>query len=498
MNGAALVLQFACAVAPVAPVADAAPGAPPAQAPGRRPNILLVSMDTTRWDATSLARRWDTTPNLARLAALGTSFDRAFSVGNESLYAHAGLLTGRYASEVAVADYASFAVPPDVPTLATALRAYGYRTGAFTGGGHIVAEFGFDQGFDTFFSAPGAARFGSFFDSVPEALSWIGAAGDAPWFAFVHGYDAHSPYVQPGPFRHPWPTSSASTRIERIAADPLAPEQIRGRLWFPQRTPTDFVHAAGRTILATDFYRLSADPAPGEPVARLVDGEIMHLQEHYRAGVHYADVWLGVLLSHVDLSDTLVVVVSDHGEDLLDHGWVNHRAGLWDSTLRVPLVVAGPGVPAGAVRPDLVELRRVLPTVVAAAGGTPPAGAETRTLWDRGDTAVFAEGVMDEVSVRDDAGRLTLRDARLAWGAPDLAARPLDDGRAELADGRDGRSYTVGGADLTRAEPLRRRIVEWAGRRVPSRIAGAELGPEAREALRARGYWVPDPAPGGD
>ena len=163
------------------------------------PNLLLVSLDTVRWDRTSLAGSRDTTPNLAALAAAGTTWPNAWSVGNESIYSHAALLTGRYPSEVALPDYGSFSVPADLPTLATVLSAYGYSTGAFTGGGHVIADYGFDSGFQVFQTATGDSRAGSLFDAVPAALAWIRGEEDTPWFAFVHGYDAHSPYVQRGP-----------------------------------------------------------------------------------------------------------------------------------------------------------------------------------------------------------------------------------------------------------------------------------------------------------
>ena len=312
--------------------------------PPAAPNILLVSMDTVRFDRTSLGVDRDTSPNLAALAAAGVSFSQAYAVGNESLYSHAALFTGLYPSEVAVPDYGSFALPRTGPaTLAEVLTAYGYRTAAFTGGGHVVEGFGFDRGFGRFEAGGGEDEFASFYDSVPPAVAWMREQGDAPWFCFVHGYDAHSPYVQRGPMRHPWGSSGATARVERLLANPLAVEQLRFDTWFVDRTPQDFTHASGRRVLSTDFYRLPAVPGPEERVERLTSEERRHVQDHYDSGVANGDLWLGQLLAHVDLDRTLVIVVADHGEDLLDHGWMNHRAGLWDSTLHVPLVVAGPG-----------------------------------------------------------------------------------------------------------------------------------------------------------
>lgn len=427
------------------------------------PNILLVSMDTVRYDRTSLAGGRDTTPNLAKLAAEGASWSRAYAVGNESLYGHAALFTGRYPSEVAFPDYATFSLPKTSTTLASVLRAYGYRTGAFTGGGHVIADFGFDNGFDTFEAVSGPTRFGSFFDSVPRAVTWMADPDPRPWFAFVHGYDAHSPYVQRGPFLHPWGSTGATPRVEAILADPLAVEKLRGIFYFPDRTPTDFVHAAGRTILSTDFYRLRAEPSPGERVETLTEAEIQHIRDHYDSGLLYADFWLGELLSHVDLTTTLVIVVADHGEDLLDHGYMNHRAGLWDSTLHVPLVVAGPfyepGGLHGGQHNELVDLRRVMPTALLAAGIPAPDGVSALSLHNNnGDPVVFAEGVMDTMSAYDGVNWLTVDGL--------LTAPPTDD-------------------------PLAPAMSEWRSELRLATEPGTAVSPEVRKALREKGYWTP-------
>ncbi|MDP2312639.1 MAG: sulfatase [Pseudomonadota bacterium] len=484
---------------PDSDAADRTPRPHPTSSPDRPPNILLVSMDTVRADRTSLgaARSGrDTTPNLAALASVGVSWTNAYAVANESLTSHAALFSGRYPSEVALPDYASFALPAAVPTLASVLRAYGYATAAFTGGGHVVADFGFDHGFGRFESVgaddPRGGRFGSFFDTVPPARAWMHGQGDAPWFAFVHGYDAHTPYVQRGPMTHLWGREGATDRVEALLADPGAVEQLRGRTWFQDRAPTDFTHAVGRTVLGTDFYRLPATPRPGERHVTLTDAEVAHLRDHYDTGLTYADVWLGVLLAGVDLSRTLVIVVSDHGEDLLDHGYANHRAGLWDSTLHVPLVVAGPGFGGGERSDGRVDLRSVVPTVLRAIGGALPAGVSAPALQDRPDAPVlFAEGVMDQVSAWDGAVRLTLDDVGLARGAPDLATRALDD-RATLTRAA-GVPADLADADArAEAARLRERVVAWRAGLVPATEPGVPVPDALRAALRERGYWTPE------
>lgn len=453
--------------------------------PATPPNILLVSLDTTRYDATSLpgGSPRHPTPNLAWLAEQGTVFTRAYAVANESVTSHASLFTGRYPSELAKMDPASFGLPTGTPTLASVLSQHGWATAAFTGGGHVVPEFGLDQGFQSFSTVDGPFTFGSFFDSVPSATQWI-AKQDGPWFAFVHGYDAHTPYVKNGPFAHPWGTEGSTERIESLTQDDLALEQLYHNLWFRDRTPQDFVHASGRTLLSTDFYRTPPEAHSRERVELLSASERAHLRLHYEAGVHYADVWLGVLLSHVDLNNTWVIVVSDHGEDLTDHGWVNHRSGLWDSTLHVPLVIAGPHIPHHTQVDTLVDLRSIVPTILALAEIPAMAGASAQSLLSPSPTPfVFAEGTLDEVSVRaEDGRRLGAADVSLSQGAQTLPAAAT----YRWWNEPDATPHDGALPDLAAA------LADWRASLSPAQSAGTPITNELRDALQSHTYWIPE------
>ncbi len=475
-----------------------------------RPNVLLVSLDTTRADRLSVGGGPNpTSPSLARLASEGATFLQAHAPGNESLYAHAALFTGRWPSEVAPPAYATYALPAGTPTIASVLSTYGYRTAAFTGGGHVIEAFGFHHGFGTFRAVP-LGTFGSLYDSVPPARAWMESRVDTPWFAFVHGYDAHAPYVAPEPFTHLF-TGPGRPAVERLLADPLAVEQVRGRRWFTQRTPRDFQHASGRPILDPTIYTEPAAPRRGERVETLTDADVAHLKAHYDAALAYQDLWLGRLLAGVDLTRTLVVVVGDHGEDLLDHGFVNHRAGLWDSTTHVPMVVAGPGVPRGVRVESLVDLRDVLPTVLAAAGAVPPVGVKGVDLAalasGRGTPrdSVYAEGILDMASVRTATRRLVVRGLPLGAGsALRLEDMPLDAKRFDLydleADPGETRDLLERPTPIVRATAaeLRARMVAWrSALHVPAATDAVDPG-RLTEALKAKGYWTPDaPEPGG-
>jgi membrane-anchored protein YejM (alkaline phosphatase superfamily) len=322
---------------------------------------------------------------------------------------------------------------------------------------------------------------------------------DQPYFVFVHGYDAHSPYQQRGVFHHTWDPEGETPHSEELAHDALALEQLRGPRWFPGRSPRDFVHAAGRRILSTDFYRLPAIPAEGESVIELSPGEVEHIRAHYDAGLTYADHWLGVLLSEVDLDETLVVVLADHGEDLLDHGFINHRAGLWDSTLHVPLVVAGPGFRGGRQESGRVDLRSVLPTLLLAAGAPPPAGVSAKPLQENPALPyVFAEGVMDMVSVRGPRGRLSLDNAGLTRGNPPIAPQSLDSGDFTFFFEPAPDDLIPKNIARPDAEELKRALAEWRQGLPQGPALPGSTDPALRSALQERGYWEPETEPSPD
>ena len=182
----------ACGPAPVKPGGQASPAA--------RPNILLVSLDTVRWDHTSLAGYTrDTTPSLAELAALpgSTTFERAYAPAAWSLPAYASLFTGRDALSHGVGFLRS-ELDPAHTTLAEALSAYGYRTAAFTSGPHLIPETGLGRGFATHEHITAASPMTP---AVNGALAWLDALdGEQPFFLTVVGYDAHTPYAAPAAF----------------------------------------------------------------------------------------------------------------------------------------------------------------------------------------------------------------------------------------------------------------------------------------------------------
>lgn len=474
--------------------------------PVKQPNILMVSLDTVRADHTSpygYAR--DTTPVLASIAARGTVYKNAFSNGNESAYSHGALFTGRYASELGNPTYETYALPANASLISEALSAYGYHTAAFTAGGHVTADFGFNQGWDLFSAEP---SFASFWATSPKALNWIQHQEKNPWFVFVHGYDAHRPYSRPGPWDHLYSGGPGTHLAEVSAASPCLSEMLRGKTLYPELTPGWFNHQGGAPILATDSYEKLEHPPEGTTAIPLSDGDVQHIVDHYDGALTYEDTLLGVFLANLEssgnLENTVVIVLSDHGEDLLDHGYINHRTGLYNSCTKVPLIVMGPGFSEGAVVDGLADGRDVAATVLALAGALPPAGSgglDLRQIASGSSSheAVFSEGIMGMVSVRTSTARLVYHHAPLS--DPDYL-KNLEEAALtpehfllfdEVQDPQEQKNLLATGdpAALALAATLKQQLLDWRRTLVPGTFLMPQenVSPAVVQQLREHGYW---------
>lgn len=312
------------------------------------PNILLISIDALRADHLGFDG-YDraTSPELDRLAARGIRFSQAFVNTHGTPPSHATLLSSLYQEthQVGVSadrdSHQSLVLPDGLPLVHEILRDAGWFTVAVTGGGYMAPDFGFDRGFEVFQTPGGRVARGA--GTLVEVLS-NRDSDDRPVFAFFHTYQVHSPYKPPPRFRALYGDFPSS-----IEATSEALLEIQGR--------------ADEVLTETDFDFLESQ----------YDGEI-----------RYTDEVLGEMLASLDeigfLDHTVVIITSDHGEEFGEHGGVLHGGTLFDELLRVPLVIAGPGVPLGRVDPALVTLVDVAPTILSLAGLPVPSQMEGRNL----------------------------------------------------------------------------------------------------------------------
>lgn len=351
--GAALALLLTLAGSGVAGCEGSA-GKTPA-----RPNVLIIVIDTLRADRlTPYGYDRDTSPAIAgRLAERGTVFDHAYAPAPWTLPSMVGLMTGRSPGALVRGGAGSFALPEDVPVLAERVADLGYATGGFYANPTLHAGNGFARGFDAFHTPPPEiASLRLHADSLLDrVLPWLRERHETeperPFFLYVHFLDPHDPYVNPD-------------------------NAARRRPWLPAYDGP----LTGDSVHGLYTGRLAADPAGEAWISALYDGEIAHV-----------DRFVGRLLDAVDaldpetLADTLVVLTADHGEELHDHGGWKHGETLYQEQLRVPLILrwdAG-GVPVGARVAEAVSLLDLLPTLLTAAGGEAPPGAEGIDLLAR-------------------------------------------------------------------------------------------------------------------
>ena len=182
-------------------------------------NVIVITLDTTRWDRLgAYGDRTAETPNLDRLASEGVLFEQAITSAPLTLPAHSTLFTGLLPPRHGVRDNGGYVLDPKHPTLATVLQGAGWNTGAFIGAFVLDGKFGLNQGFDTYHdkfdvskyksvSLGDVARIGG--DVVDQALPWLETRANKRFFAWLHLYDAHSPYDPPESYksrfrRHPY------------------------------------------------------------------------------------------------------------------------------------------------------------------------------------------------------------------------------------------------------------------------------------------------------
>ncbi len=417
---------------------------------GERPNLLLISVDTLRPDhLAAYGYERDTAPALEWLARDGVLWENAYSTAPATVASHASLFTGRFPYQHGALNY-STPLPEPEHTLAEELAGVGYRTFAVATSIRFHRGSGFAQGFEvyeTFHELPKNARSRAATDRVLELAA---AAAGRPFFAFVHYFGPHAPYWPPGPFRRRWYRGP--------------PPELPGG-------PGPYVH----------MHREPGRVVPDEVLRYLValyDGEILFLDgELARLFAGLEDLGLA--------HDTLVVVVSDHGEEFKEHDGLAHARTLYEEALRIPLIMRWPGgLPAGRRVERPAQLVDVVPTVLELLGQPAPAGLPGRSL--AADLEAPDPTGDDRILGQRGSGQWSLA-ASLPEGRFKLLVEPGQP--PQLYDlGRDPAERT----DLAARRPdLQRRLEELAPRGLGAGLAppaAAEVPEAVRRRLAEIGY----------
>jgi len=316
------------------------------------PNIILISLDTTRADHLSCyGYDLPTSPKLDLLADESLLYTEAISSSSWTLPAHATLFTGKFVSSHGARydpdgplmltdgidgpdswkNYRARGLSPDETTLAAILRHAGYSTGAVVGGPWMKRVFGLHEGFDYYDDSQITTVQGRAAHTITtSALKWVDENRDRPFFLFLNYFDPHTPYAIHKEFNHLFLPPDAD------------PNRLRG-MDEEQRSEV--------------------------------------LKGLYDAEIRYMDLFVGVLLDRLkelDLYDrTLIIVVADHGELLGEHGQRGHGGYLYQEELHVPVFAKYPfgEVPAG--RTDTrIQLTDVMPMVLERLDISMPVGIQ--------------------------------------------------------------------------------------------------------------------------
>jgi arylsulfatase A-like enzyme len=425
------------------------------------PNLLVVTLDTVRADHLSIyGYERDTSPQLAKLAAEGVRFDRAYAAASTTLPSHVSLFTGEAPITHGVVKN-GVRLRPDAATLADRMRAAGAQTAGIVSSFVLDRRFGLDQGFDHYeddFTKEGSSYTGAewkgfetrgAFDrranlTTDRAIEWLDTERDRtrPFFLWVHYFDPHDPYTPP----EPWKSRFAQSGSDSLVVKP-------------------------ETIGAYD----------GE--VAFTDDELGRLLDHLGA--------LGLA------NDTLVVVTADHGEGLGQHGVIGHVVNIYEEAVHVPLLLRWPGhLPAGRTIDGPVESVDVLPTVLELLGLTHEGVGRGRSLAGallRGDALDAERPVFTHRRPFDEPA---VQNGRRVHGAlfgvlvgSYKWIEGTSDGTRELYDLASDPHETANLAarDPERAAALSKEIAAFrkAHARAPS---DATVSPEDRERLRALGY----------
>ena len=296
----------------------------PRQAASRRaPNLVVITLDTTRADALGLhGQQRPTSPEIDAMAREGTAFMSALASAPLTLPSHATIFSGKHPYAHGVRSNMGYVLSDANVMLAEILRGRGYRTSAEVATDVLRRETGIDQGFDTYRGPkePGVElkrvkvkgsneivtrpiRTGS--DITRKGIEFIRANRDRKFFLWLHYFDAHQPWIVPVEHRN--------------------------------RIPDSLYHAA----------------------------------------VAYEDELVGRILSTLEefglRDNTLVVLTADHGEGLGEHGEETHSYFVYDTTMHVPLVFWGPkNIPRGRSHTDVVRTADIFPTILEFLGFSPP------------------------------------------------------------------------------------------------------------------------------
>ncbi|MBZ5639851.1 MAG: sulfatase-like hydrolase/transferase [Acidobacteriia bacterium] len=446
------------------------------------PNILLLAVDTLRADHVgAYGARADLTPHVDALARRGVRLERYTTVVPTTLASFTSLLTGRHPHSHGVFRN-GVRWPEGLEGIQSVFLKGGYETAAFIASYCLSSAFGLSRGFEHFDEHLTVAFDGDPNNPLVRPASEVASAfvtwlerrprDHRPFFAWVHFFDPHAPYQPPPPYD--------------AMFDPDYRGVVNGSMADIER---------GRRALARS--------GGGE------DPDTRHLEALYSGEIRYVDDEIGKLLSALDRSGlasrTLVVFTADHGETLHEHeDYFDHGPSVFDTEIRIPLIVAGPGI-EGPGRTDLRPACNIdlAPTLLEYAGLPAVKEHEGRSFLDglrragphrtATERALFAEATKPYLVERNQRWPNRLKARCILRGSWKTIHVPWRDDRWELydlsSDPAEQRNLWGGSALPRETVDGMASALEWWARAEPGgRPAEGPVDEEILKRLKALGY----------
>jgi arylsulfatase A-like enzyme len=326
-------------------------------------NVIVISLDALRYDRTGFGGNTDgLTPNLDAFAEEAVVFHDATSAAPWTLPSHMSIWTARWPSIHQVTNKLSplsggkmveTSLSAGIETYPDLLIRSGRKAAAFTGGAGVQNKYGFGRDFDVYLDD---RYFGGLDYSIPAAVDWLKANGDKPFFLFLHGYDVHGQYDLP--------ESTRSSIAYSGAMDGSIEEQAKLR-----------------------EQGLANITAPGEPahlLGVLSETDTEYLENVYDLKVKTADERMGQFVSQLKTmglyDKSVIIVLSDHGDEFMDHDGVDHGSTLYQEQLHVVSMIRFPGYGRRQDIRSPVRTLDLFPTVFDALGLQGPARVNGQSL----------------------------------------------------------------------------------------------------------------------
>jgi len=449
---------------------------PPSASSPVAPNVVMIVVDTLRADHMSLyGYGRATTPTLDRLAQESIVFDNASTVMSHTLPAHISLVTGVHpATHQVLSNGWTYSGP--YATLAERLKARGHATAAFVSGFPLARDTGFDRGFELYDAMPRgrggmpeSKRNGE--ETNAQVLRWLDDQARQPFFLLVHYFDTHVPYTSP-------PGGETIFEVD------------------------DGLRQHMQEIGAADLVMAQVSHAP--VTLDGVELSLVQAVNAYDNQIHRVDRNIGALLDALEerglLEESLLIVLSDHGEGLGQHRYYSHGLHLYEEQLRIPLILRPPTAfdwKPGRVG-AAVSLLDVVPTVLETLGLPEVGLLQGRSLGqaiakERTTERGFVSQRRHFSSKNREKRNRFAADTTLHALRGDFPFKYLrsGEGEEELFDLSVDRGETINLAGDRPQELARMRVMLdrlLAERSKVGEVSEQDVDPEIRKALEALGY----------